>query len=350
MLKLAVLWEQWTGYLDASLRALCARHPVRLVRSHMRPEPDTPFRLEDFIAAEHVHVFDERPMETELAGTLARFEPDAILISSWNRPEYRRIARSYAGRATRILGMDNQWKGTLKQRLGCLAAPFFLHPAYDKALVAGPRQRLFARKLGFADAAIFEPMLCCDTATFSKVGSPRFDGTTGNFLYAGRLLELKGFPVIVEAYRNYRSRVRGKPWGLIVAGTGPERSCAEGVEGIDLRGFVQPADLPALFAEASCLVMPSRTEAWGVAIHEAGCVGLPVICSAACGAVGVLVESGASGFVFETQNVAHLTECMTKMSAMPSAEFQAFSERSRALAQTITLDRWADVVWTIARR
>ena len=123
---LAILWEQWTGYLDASVRALCSRHPVRLLRAHVRPVPEAPFRPEDFIAAEQVYTFDSRPEQSELAALLERFQPDALLVASWHRPEYRRIARSFSGRATRIVGMDNQWHGTLKQWGGRLIAPFFV--------------------------------------------------------------------------------------------------------------------------------------------------------------------------------------------------------------------------------
>ncbi len=344
---LAILWEQWTGYLDASVRALCSRHPVRLLRAHVRPVPEAPFRPEDFIAAEQVYTFDSRPEQSELAALLERFQPDALLVASWHRPEYRRIARSFSGRATRIVGMDNQWHGTLKQWGGRLIAPFFIQPAYDKALVAGPRQRAFARRLGFAEAAIREPLYACDVAAFARV-EPNFE--RGKFLFVGRLVEEKGVGLLVDAYRAYRARAGMKAWGLIVAGVGPLRPLVTGVEGIECRDFVQPAELASLYAEASCLVLPSRFEPWGVVLHEAVAAGLPVICSKACGAGDVFVRHGRNGFVFETGDPSALAGFLGELAGLPAATLRQFSELSRAASRTITPEVWADVMWTMIGR
>lgn len=346
--RLAILWEQWAGYLDACVRELCARHPVELLRSHVRPDPDAPFRLDDFVAARHVHMFDTDPVEGELGPLIESFRPQALLISSWHRPQYRRIARAQAGKALRILAMDNQWHGTPKQWAGRLIAPWYIQPLYDDAMVPGPRQRRFAGMLGFADAAIIEPLLSCDVGRFADVAQKGIAAGARNFLFVGRLVEEKGIESLIAAYRAYRART-AKPWGLLVAGTGPLRSALNGVEGIDCRGFVQPADLPALFGQASCFVLPSRFEPWGVVLHEAVCAGLSVICTTACGASDQFVATGENGFLFDFGDVGALTEHMVRMTELPDVTLLSFSGTSRALSQKVSPALWAEAMWQAAQ-
>ncbi len=126
------------------------------------------------------------PVERELVPLLDGFQPNALLISSWHRPQYRRIARSQAGRAVRILAVDNQWYGTPKQWAGRLVAPWYIQPLYDNAVVPGPRQRRFAGMLGFSSAAIIEPLLSCDVAKFLQCGRDRCCGRrAGYFCLSG---------------------------------------------------------------------------------------------------------------------------------------------------------------------
>lgn len=343
-MRLAILWEQWAGYLDACVRELCGRYPVELLRSHVRPNPDAPFRLEDFVAAQQVHMFETDPVERELVPLLDGFRPDALLISSWHRPEYRRIARAHAGRAVRILAMDNQWHGTLKQWAGRLAAPWYIQPLYDNAMVPGPRQRRFAGMLGFPDAAIIEPLLSCDVPKFAHVAEAGIAAGARKFLFVGRLVEEKGIESLIAAYRAYRAKV-SKPWGLVIAGTGPLRDMLSGVDGVDYRGFVQPSELPALFGEASCFVLPSRYEPWGVVLHEAVCAGLPVICTTACGAGDQFVATGENGFVLEFGDVPALTDAMVRITELPSIALGSFGRHSQALSRKVSPKLFAEALW-----
>jgi len=343
--RLAILWEQWTGYLDACVREMCNRYPVELLRAHVRPSPDAPFRLDDFVTAKHVHMFETDPVEAELGPLLNGFKPDALLISSWHRPQYRRIARSHRGRALRMLAMDNQWLGTPKQWAGRLIAPWYIRPLYDGAMVPGPRQRQFAGMLGFADETIIEPLYSCDVARFAGAAyGPNLIPSARKFLFVGRLVDEKGIEPLIAAYRAYRAQV-SEPWGLLVAGTGPLRDLLNGVEGVDYRGFVQPSELPALFGEATCFVLPSRYEPWGVVLHEAVCAGLPVICSTACGAGDRFVVEGENGYLFEFGDGAALTNAMVRMTELPGKTLSSCFQRSRALSERVSPELWADALW-----
>jgi len=56
---------------------------------------------------------------------------------------------------------------------------------------------------------------------------------------------------------------------------GAERPLAGEQTDVHDKGFVQPSDLPNIFAQAGVFILPSRYEPWGVVIGEALASGLP---------------------------------------------------------------------------
>ena len=109
---------------------------------------------------------------------------------------------------------------------------------------------------------------------------------------------------------------------------------------MELLGFLQPSELPAVFERSGCLVTPSRFEPWGVVIHEAAAAGLAVICSAACGASTRLVLDGYNGAVVPAGDQLRMAEAMTWISSgVPDRSL--IGERSAALATQFTPARWA---------
>jgi glycosyltransferase involved in cell wall biosynthesis len=138
-------------------------------------------------------------------------------------------------------------------------------------------------------------------------------------LFVGRLVREKGVRVLLDAWRRANL---GEGAVLAVAGEGPLRPelVREGPSVQDL-GFVPRDHLPALYAAADVLVLPSiRTETflepWGLVVNEAMHQGTPVIASDAVGAArGGLVKDGRNGLV------------------VPQGEPGALAARLRSLAQ-----------------
>jgi glycosyltransferase involved in cell wall biosynthesis len=161
------------------------------------------------------------------------------------------------------------------------------------------------------------------------------------FLFVARVAPEKGVDSLIDAYKAYRARI-DDPWPLIVCGTGRLAHRLAGVEGVDARGFVQPTDLPAIFGEAACMVLPSLFEPYGVALHEAAIAGLGIICSEACGAADDFIDPDEiNGRVVPTGDAAALTEAMLAMSHRGPDELEAVRMRSVELAARISPNRWA---------
>lgn len=75
-------------------------------------------------------------------------------------------------------------------------------------------------------------------------------------------------------------------------------------------------DVPGLLAGMDIYCQPSRSEALGLSIIEAGMASLPVVGSRV-GGIPEIVVDGFNGFLFEGANSKHLAECLFKLIKNP---------------------------------
>jgi glycosyltransferase involved in cell wall biosynthesis len=339
-LRVCVLWARLSGYLSASLNALVDLGAEVLV-VHEAAAASAPFDDTEFTARFRSLAWTGAPDERELAALVEGFSPDALVVNSWHIGAYRRLARRMRGRTLRIVTVHNQWTATPKQRAARLMAPVLLHPTYDAAFVCDERQAVFAERLGFTAGQMLWGVNSCDQPRYARVAAARGgDLPPRAFLFVGRLVEDKAIDVLAPAYLRYRDSV-DDPWPLLVAGVGPEAARLEDLVGVELLGFVQPADLPAVFERAGCLVLPSRLEPWAVVIHEAVSAGLPVVCTRACGASTRLVLDGYNGAVVSSDDEAGLSRALARISQAGDGDRRAMGIASESLSRQFTPERWA---------
>jgi glycosyltransferase involved in cell wall biosynthesis len=97
---------------------------------------------------------------------------------------------------------------------------------------------------------------------------------------------------------------------LIFAGDGPMRqeleaeAAASGVaERVRFLGFVNQSQLPAVYASADLMALPSEYEPFAVVVNEAMCCGCPVVASDRVGAAQDLVAPVRREFVYPAGDV-----------------------------------------------
>ena len=167
-------------------------------------------------------------------------------------------------------------------------------------------------------------------------------------LYVGRLAREKGVDVLLEA-------ARGLDADLVLAGSGPEarRLHASAPPNARFLGQLDRDALPAWYAAADVLCLPSRSEPWGMTLNEGAAAGLPLVSSEAVGAAWELVEDGRNGFRVPTGDPRALREALERLVG-DEAFRRAAGARSQELAARHTADAWADAVaglaTTLARR
>lgn len=345
--RVLVLWSRPSGYLSACLNAL-----VRTQRAHVffigwAPDPgEAPFELENMARDFREQLISHDVDAAKLAAMADEFGPDIILAGgSWRIKAYRRVLRRYQGRAVRVLCSDTQKSRKTRQKALAWGMRVMRSRYYDVAFVAGKRQAELARMLGFHNENIHGGLYSCDYDAFASAngdaGGFRFDAPA--FLFVGRLIERKGLAELLEAYRVYRERVRS-PWPLTVCGTGPLQGLVSQQHGVNHRGFVQPAELPAIMGSHTTLIVPSYQEPWGLVLHEAVSSGMSVICTAACGAADAFVRDGENGQIIETPKAEILADALATVAASTPEELSRMSEKSAKLARWNTPDVWAQTV------
>lgn len=144
------------------------------------------------------------------------------------------------------------------------------------------------------------------------------------FVFAGRLIPLKRVDWLVAALAGLPTQA----FELWIVGAGPDEPALRLLAGSELGakvrwlGQLPLTEVPAVLAQADCLVLPSVHDGWGAVVSEALMAGTPVICSDACGSAGVVRASGFGG-VFSSADRAALTLLLEQALAkgpLPSAE------------------------------
>ena len=123
-MRIAFLGNGMTGYLDAQYRELHRLGHELLVVQPGSPDVavgamrDTAFGdlgVADY--AEHVS-WSQPPVARDLVARVARFAPDAVVMTAWNfDPAYRATMRAQPSGVVRIMVMDNLWRSTPRQWL-----------------------------------------------------------------------------------------------------------------------------------------------------------------------------------------------------------------------------------------
>ena len=259
--KIGILFSRLSGYMAACLKELKLRHDIELIVYRRPPASNAPFddRHFDWIDS----LIDATGVSSQdILKEVRSFNPDALFIVGWADKRYLEVARTLRKSGVPVIaGSDAQWEGTLKQQMGTMIAPWYLHNAIDVLWVAGERQRQFARKLGFPGNRCWTGYYSCNWPLFAHARNNREDLQIEAFLYVGRYVEVKGLDVLVEAYKRYRERVRD-PWPLFCIGSGKLESMLN-VSGINNIGFVQPDALPEQMAKVSAFVLAQPARALG---------------------------------------------------------------------------------------
>ena len=154
-----------------------------------------------------------------------------------------------------------------------------------------------------------------------------------DWLYVGRLIEHKNVDVLLRALAEVTGPARGQP--LWIVGYGPERLRLEAAAralGVDARfeGFRPPADLPAYYARARAILLPS-TQGEGLpnAVLEAMAYGVPPVTTDLPGTRELV---GQSGLLVPPGDAAALARALEEVSEDSRRAELAARARTRAAA------------------
>lgn len=158
--------------------------------------------------------------------------------------------------------------------------------------------------------------------------------TDKNFIYVGRLMEIKNVIRLLEAYQQLDT----DECGLILVGEGKvkERILAFIAKYNLINVYfisAQPwQEVPKFLALANVLVLPSYSEPWGLVVNEAMACGKAVIISNKCGCANDLVRHNKNGFTFDPFDVNQLRNNMDYFLQNPARTIEFGTESEKIIA------------------
>lgn len=342
MKRVVFCWAGLSGYMAACWRALQGRVNLRVL-AFAGEAGSAPF------AAGLMEGIDATLLDAEkkedgayVAELVTGAKPDVVVLCGWFHKPYTALVKHPALQGVKfVMGMDNPWLGTARQKLARLRVGSFVQ-GMDAVVVTGERSFRYARQLGVDESRIYRGVYGIDYAGFLPLYERRLQQPGGwpkRFLYLGRYAPVKAIDVLLEAYGKYRAGVR-EPWPLTCCGTGPLKGMLSGVAGVTDMGFQQPSALGGIMAEHGVLVLASRYDPWPLVVVEANAAGLPVVCTEACGSAVETVRPLYNGYLVGTDDAGALAGAMTWMHEH-HAELPEMGRRAQQMAAPYSAEMWA---------
>jgi glycosyltransferase involved in cell wall biosynthesis len=299
---------------------------TELVRRNARPELSTFFgirlrRVADWLRAQ-------------------RF--DALVVTGWN--SYALVQTALAARRLRLPLLVRGDSNDLRRR--SLPARLFHRTflrLFDAFLVVGQSNRRFYQRSGVPESKLFDCPHFVDNERLARQHGealPRRAELRARWgmpadavcaLFAGKLVEVKNVPELFAAVRI--AVERAPRLHLLVAGEGPlgdelRATATREKLPVTFAGFLNQSEIPAAYATADFLVLPSHSETWGLVVNEAMACGLPAVVSDGVGCAEDLVEPGVTGFVYRAGSAEQLAAGLVAMAGDEEAR-RAMGERAR---------------------
>ena len=235
------------------------------------------------------------------------------------------LLRGETNGLTRQAGLKGKVKKVVLKTLFSQVAGF---------LAIGTNNANFYKAYGIAEERIFWTPYAVDNALFLKHASA-LEGQKRSLrekeglppdlpviLFCGKFQEKKRPMDLLEAFALL-------DWphaaSVVFVGDGPQRPIMERfaterrLANVYFLGFRNQTKLPACYAMADVLVLPSDFEPWGLVVNEAMCFGLAVIVSDQVGAAADLVRDGVNGFIYPVGNIQSLADRLQRVLANEQA-------------------------------
>lgn len=210
--------------------------------------------------------------------------------------------------------------------------------SFDGFLAAGTRSTQYLNHLGITKD-VFQPCDVVDNEYFhnnallyrqnkQEVSSSL---PAKYILCVSRFIEKKNIEQLILAYNEAITRVDYN-YDLVIVGSGELKDELIGlVAGLNIGNrviffeFAQYDKLPEFYAHARALIIPSRTDQWGLVVNEAMASSLPVLVSDGCGCADDLIDE--NGLVF-SPNSEGILSTLLKFNTFTEEELLLMGEKS----------------------
>jgi glycosyltransferase involved in cell wall biosynthesis len=261
----------------------------------------------------------------ELTKRVWRSNAELIVLAGYDKAEYwaQMITAVFLGKNIGVFCDSTRFDRRQSLLKSFFKRFFFSH--CDLVFCYGERASDYVRSFGVPSHKIVQRVQAAALESDYSAEGALNDRTmqvasnkTPRYLYIGRLSAEKNIDILLQAFdRVWEKYPQSK---LIIVGNGTQRASLEAQahsqksrESVEFTGAKSGTALFDEYKRATCLILPSRSEPWGLVVNEALSYGCPVLVSDRCGCVPELVLEGKTGFTVRCGDVTDLAEKMEKM-------------------------------------
>ncbi len=271
--------------------------------------------------------------------------PQLLLISGRMEKDYLKLALVARRDKKIVVGTsDNQYTGSLKQKVATLFSSYLYKRYFEYMLVPGLFQYEYQRRLGYKKESILFPQYCANIKLFEQAFLNKSDLKKNGILFLGRLHQIKGIELLIKVHKELfeNKTITDK---LIIIGDGPLKNELNlNAEHVKYHSFMEQGDILTIMSNVKYFCLPSRSEPWGVVIHEAAAAGLPIVTTSHCGAATAFVKQGYNGYLFLPDNKNQLKHILLKMNGKTEDEIKIMGRRSYELSKQIHPEMWSETL------
>jgi glycosyltransferase involved in cell wall biosynthesis len=338
---------------SVKVMALSARERLREWGIHKQ---DLGFDYVEAFSDESLENLNSQAQAARVVEWLTNEDPAVVVITGYFLAGMRAAARwaRFHKRLSIYIG-DSQWGDRRRNPVKEWIKGWWARRHYDAAFAAGERAAAYLQMMGFPREKIWTGYDVVDNQAFSAGAEVAKQDATALrirlnlpekfFLFVGRFAPEKNLVRLVEAYASYRRAAGTEAWGIVLVGGGPQEEQlhrqTQGIPGVVFAGSHRSDELGLYYGLASCLILPSVSETWGLVVNEAMAAGLPVIVSHRCGCVAELVRPGFNGYVVDPLDVDGMARTMAVMSST-LVDCASMGEASRRIVALYTPETWAN--------
>lgn len=341
--SIVILYTELAGYTITCMEALCNLYGTRIHVISSPVNKEAPFSFNS--RHELISYYNRSDLNLQQINDLIKqVKPFLIYCAGWNDKEYLQAVKDNKD-TTSLLGFDNSWKGSLKQRLSAIYARVNITPYFNYAFVPGKQQSLFAEKLGFKTGNIICGAYSANTDLFNSAKKSN-DKLPHKFIFVGRYVKEKGIEELWRAFIELQAE-QPNDWELWCLGVGK----IEPVKHPKIKhfGFVQPNDMQTYLNQTGVFVLPSTFEPWGVVVHEFAAAGFPLLLSNEVGAKDQFLKENENGFSFESGNSEAIKAVMKNIISQSDEALMQMGNNSHTMAQRITPQTWAKSIYSLKK-
>ncbi len=262
----------------------------------------------------------------EIGDRIARGNFDAFVVPGWALWSYWQAVMACRRNGVPVFVRgDSQLVGQRKGPLRLAKELAFsrMLRAFDGFLYVGQRNREYLRHYGVPEDRLFFSPHCVDNGAFrSGAGRARSQGISNGaergaarrILFVGKLHPRKNPMDVLRAAEIVQRN--GIAVEVAYAGSGELADSLDAFAksaglSVHFHGFVNQTALPAIYAAADVIVLPSSgVETWGLVVNEAMACGIPAVVSDAVGCGPDLIEPGVTGARFPLGDIAQLARAI----------------------------------------